>query len=1089
MVVDDEPRRIETDGYRMFGQGIEELDQIVAAFAAGGCRETGTAVESVVSQIGEHLDHELPGFAFGIGGDRTEIARDDACAKRIGHRHRFLGCGNTGIDVGRRAESSACRKRDRRDLEARIVQKLVNLPQGGLRHVARMQFRPRVNLDRLEAESRCLLYGFLQRQAGTCRLECEFNGYHGCSILICRWQRWLAIALGRRESMRSIREFVWNCARAASSVLNVPSTVAADDAEPSEVDARRNDGVEVFSCDFETDWDLNYDQWPDNWSRETAPGFPHYVDVRISKDDATHGEQCLKIDLNGGAVSVYSPPIPVGSLFSYILEGMLRTEGLERDEVYYSVTTYDAKANPLEVTETKHLREISEWTRFTIGPITPSNVETSYAIIGLHLSPTARPGLRGSVYFDDVWFARLPRMTLETSNPHNVYTDPSKVGVTCRVSGILDNDPIIKFEVVDAWGKVVSQAERHLESDKVATQPTQTTNAAGEVVKRPSGFAGYTTWHPELKDFGYYQIRVAMSGSADVVHQRKLSVVVVRPQGVPKTGEFGWTLPRGDDPVPLKSLESLLTHVGINWLKFPVWYSVEDTDRADQIVRFAERLGFNHIETVGLLHDPPKEIRHHFGNKETLLAADVFSTESEIWQPSLDPVMTRLSLKIRWWQLGLDEDISFLNYPDLPEKIEEIKENLYRFGQEVSLGFGWRWINEELPLEEPPWQFLSLSADPTLTSAEMQAYLEGSKDFKAQRWVTIRPLSRKKFPDDVRATDLIQRMIAAKIYGADRIFVPDPFDDDSGLMNTDGTPGKLLLPWRTTAMALAGAEYRGSMRLPGGSPNHVFTRPDGEAVVILWNDRPTTETIFVGTDVKIMDIRGGVTLPKLDEHRQVIPVGPTPVFITGASGPVMRMRMSFAFTTEQLPSVFGRVHHNAFRFENYFPLSTSGSVELFTPDVWRVAPRRTQFEMRGGQSVRKPVEILLPYEASSGRQEVRIDFDVNSDKNYKFSVYRHIDIGLGDVVVEADIRFNERGDLEVQQHLINHTDEELSFKCQLFVPGRRRLPSQVLDLGRGRDVRIYRLRNGSELVGKSLLLKVEEVDGQRILNYRITVPE
>jgi hypothetical protein len=41
-------------------------------------------------------------------------------------------------------------------------------------------------------------------------------------------------------------------------------------------------------------------------------------------------------------------------------------------------------------------------------------------------------------------------------------------------------------------------------------------------------------------------------------------------------------------------------------------------------------------------------------------------------------------------------------------------------------------------------------------------------------------------------------------------------------MHANGMPAEMLLPWRTTAAMLGGAEYLGQMRLPNGSENRIF---------------------------------------------------------------------------------------------------------------------------------------------------------------------------------------------------------------------------------------------------------------------------
>ena len=51
--------------------------------------------------------------------------------------------------------------------------------------------------------------------------------------------------------------------------------------------------------------------------------------------------------------------------------------------------------------------------------------------------------------------------------------------------------------------------------------------------------------------------------------------------------------------------------------------------------------------------------------------------------------------------------------------------------------------------------------------------------------------------------------------------------------------------------------------------------------------------------------------------------------------------------------------------------------------------------------------------------------------------------------VEIWTRLNDRGELEVRQRLVNQTDGEVSFHCELFAPGRRRQQTQVIDLAPG----------------------------------------
>ena len=116
---------------------------------------------------------------------------------------------------------------------------------------------------------------------------------------------------------------------------------------------------------------------------------------------------------------------------------------------------------------------------------------------------------------------------------------------------------------------------------------------------------------------------------------------------------------------------------------------------------------------------------------------------------------------------------------------------------------------------------------------------------------------------------------------------------------------------------------------------------------------------------------------------------------------------------------------------------------------------------------------------------MRLDFDLPADRRYRFSVYRYMEVGLGDIFDEEITRMNERGDLEVEQRITNETDETVSFKCYLYAPGRKRMMTHVEDHGRGVDTKTFRLGKADDLIGKPLFLRAEEINGTRILNYSV----
>jgi hypothetical protein len=187
--------------------------------------------------------------------------------------------------------------------------------------------------------------------------------------------------------------------------------------------------------------------------------------------------------------------------------------------------------------------------------------------------------------------------------------------------------------------------------------------------------------------------------------------------------------------------------------------------------------------------------------------------------------------------------------------------------------------------------------------------------------------------------------------------------------------------------------------------------------------------------------------------------------------------------------VFGITHDNGLAVRNTFGQGVSVKARLDLPESWKVAPRLLDFKLATGEDTLQPFGIALPYDASSGRVPVRIDFEVSADQHYTFSVYRQLDVGEDDVTLDVISHLNDRGELEIEQSVINSTDQTVSFKCFLYIPDRRRLMTQVIELTRDRDRKIYRLPEGTELLGKTLWLRAEEINGNRTLNRRFVAEE
>jgi hypothetical protein len=312
---------------------------------------------------------------------------------------------------------------------------------------------------------------------------------------------------------------------------------------------------------------------------------------------------------------------------------------------------------------------------------------------------------------------------------------------------------------------------------------------------------------------------------------------------------------------------------------------------------------------------------------------------------------------------------------------------------------------------------------------------------------------------------------------------------------------------------LGGAKYLGQMRLPAGSQNHIFHRPDGELVMVAWNPEPTREVLYLGQNVKTFDLEGRpVAATKhrgdgVDKNDAVLELGPKPVFVLGLHEAIARWRMAMAFEHVQIPSINTVPHANSLKLKNFFPQGVGGSLKIVVPQDhtldasspdenpakesadfvsgrWNIEPPHGTFALAAGEETTFPFEVRLK-NAFFGKQPIRVDFfNVQADETYNFSVYTELEVGTGDLSLEVHTHLNEDGALIVEQLMTNRAKHLADFRCKLYPKSRRPLRMQVYRLGPNVDRKIYRIPDGKELVGRQMLLDIEELNGKRVLKYR-----
>ena len=150
----------------------------------------------------------------------------------------------------------------------------------------------------------------------------------------------------------------------------------------------------IFATDFEQSSDVNYDGWPDDWTGGGARDF-HTTFVfrsrRILPDDSAQS-RCLRIELDGGGATVYSPPIEISPQFSYMFQGKTEDPGIDSQRRLLHVSRFSiATRQQKELFTSEELTDVAEWQELQIGPLTPHNPEARLAVIGCTWSPPIAP--------------------------------------------------------------------------------------------------------------------------------------------------------------------------------------------------------------------------------------------------------------------------------------------------------------------------------------------------------------------------------------------------------------------------------------------------------------------------------------------------------------------------------------------------------------------------------------------------------------------------------------------------------------------------------------------------------------------------
>ena len=864
----------------------------------------------------------------------------------------------------------------------------------------------------------------------------------------------------------------------------------------------------IANWQFAPSDDVNYDGWPDQWRRRAGSGYPAYLNIRIvpysgelqrqarQADVEMLGfwrlleplgwpaselpmswtslfEDYLRIEMNGGAAWLESPKFPVSSNFSYHLHLRQMTEGLKRDQAWSELVFYGVDDRELLTVQSNKLSGDQLWRTVTIGPVATPPQATTIAI-RLRVEADSRPDICGAIGFDQIDLRRSPQLTLANEEPSGLYSQSAVPRIVCRLSGLSSQGADLQVTLHDAMGKVLITETTPVELGKVAND----------------GFhSGTVHWQPGVNSPGWYSVAARLVGADLATMEGSVAFAMLGTMPPASDSPFGISLPQKFGMIPVQKQPAWLSEMRMGWVKYPCWLAPDDRKASDEMAWLMERLSQRGIRSVCVLSQPPEVLRSRFPGTGTLPATMLFR-EQELWQPMLETQMSRLSLRVGWWQIGSDDDFSFSKHPNPSTFLTDIRNGLQGFGQPVSVVTSWPLLDPQAPKSPSPgWNAVSISDPLPTTASEIGRLIESKKSSPRQTWIVLDPLPKSQYDLVTRVRDLVERMIAIRqdetISAA---FCARPMNPDQGLLSPDGSPTEMLLPWRTTSGLIGHLTQIGSLQLPNKSQNMMLGKGE-EGVLVVWNEFPIEESAHLGDNVQQYDVWGfNQSLKKSADGRQLFTAGPWPTFLTGVDTKLMRWRMGISIEPNRLDSLLGRRQTVEVVIRNPSKQLASGQLRPLAPEAWQVELRNPSFSIAPGATVRIPIDIVMGTNANIGTNELGLEFTIEAERQLRFVASREVSVGPIDLEMDIATTLDAKGRLIVQQEFINKGVKDYRLDCYLFLPGRQRDRTPYLIIPAGdRVLKKYTIEDGEELVGKKLLMTIEEINSERRMNYRADI--
>jgi hypothetical protein len=906
--------------------------------------------------------------------------------------------------------------------------------------------------------------------------------------------------------------------------------------------------------DFEERRLGNREDLPMHWTKVTGSGLPHYVNGYLSDDRVHGGEYSFRFDLNGGSL-IYrydTDLIRVQPGAHYRVEGFVQTTPLANARVRITAYLLDQDGKPI-LSSIRHSEPFASaagdtsWQQIGVevtaaadGPSDPHSELPVPTTLGIELE-LLQPALfappllgqrtlftqdiHGSAWFDDVTVSQVPKVTMSTDRPGNIFRRSDPLMLKVLVNDRFTDDLAAQLVITSAEGKIVYQRSGALDM------------SAAQTIGPEEKQMNLTL--PQLSP-GWYEAALVMSSGNQFVGKQTLDLVLLADDVAasfpdPRFGIVATDLPF-DGWTDLPQILSLLS---AGRVKLAVWSEAGDVQQTDSagFDKLLEQLTEQRIEPTACLVNLPPEISAKVQRTQILLGSDeaamdkqtqwiqLLKCDPQIWQPQLSYMIARHATHLDRWQLGADGSDDFVTHPQMRQVYDRIYSEFANLVEKPDLAMPWpAWYEldgqlpatvalyikpEVLPSQVPLYvrDIQNLNGKPAMAQATRDAAsASAALPTNHNLSIYLEPLRREQYGRDVQIRDLVERIIYALSADARRIDLQLPFTvtrekaSDSGDEPIVKQPQEMLIIIRTVMSLLGGATYKGKVPIADGVEAFLFDR-GGQGVLVLW-DRGTTGgikplAINLGRQPRRVDLWGNSTPliqspttpgSKLSDAQSAVrvEVGPMPVFLVDIDGYLAQLRASVAFDNPLLESSF-QPHTRKIVFSNPYPQMISGSFKLTPPKGWVINPPSMTYSLNPGETFEREVTIEFPYNSFAGPKTIDAQFQVQADNNSTFTVPIALKLGLSDVGLQS-LALRDGNDVIVQQMITNYGEKPIDYTAFALFPGQPRQERLVTGLAAGRTtMKKYRFVNVRIMPDAKVRSGLKELDGTRILNDEVPI--